>query len=73
MRLVWLVVPTVPALVAGPVMTPAGGAEPQQALTSEVVRFEPVDPSGSPITVSGRPYRGGVEGRRSGGGLAVVN
>jgi len=75
MRIVWLVVPTVPALVAGPA-APAGGAvaaEPQAALEADVVRFEPLDPSGGPISASGRPYRGSIEIRRAGSGLAVVN
>ena len=75
MRIVWLVVPTVPALVAGPGVMAAGTAvaEPQPALEADVVRFEPLDPSGGPMSALGRPYRGSIEIRRAGGGLAVIN
>ena len=74
MRMVWLVAPAVPALVAGPAgMAGAAGADPSPGLEADIVRFEALDPTGGPTSASGRPYRGTIEIRRSGGGLAIVN
>ncbi len=80
MRMVWLMAPAVPALVAGPgaaatIGAPVGSAavEPPPGLEADVVRFEPLDPAGGPTSASGRPYRGTIEIRRAGGGLAIIN
>ncbi len=69
--LMCLVAPTFVALSPGASGTTGG--EVDRALVSDVVRFEPLDPSGAFTTVSGRPYRGVIEVRRHGGGLAVIN
>jgi stage II sporulation protein D len=71
MPMTFLAAPALAALVAG--SAPALGEEPGPGLVSDVVRFEPLDPTGGFTTVAGRPYRGVIEVRRHGGGLAVIN
>ncbi|MDP8937254.1 MAG: SpoIID/LytB domain-containing protein [Actinomycetota bacterium] len=61
-------VPTLAALAPAP---PAA-AEEDPPTVVEVVRFQPVD-AATTMSVSGRPYRGVVEVRRHGAGLAVIN
>lgn len=69
MRMVCVLAPTVAALA------PAGAAAPEedaQARVVDVARFQPVD-AATPMSVSGRSYRGVIEVRRHGAGLAVIN
>jgi len=68
MRMVWLVAPTVAALVPAP---PAAPDTDVRSPVVDVVRFRPLD--AAPTSVSGRPYRGVIEVRGHGGGLAVIN
>ena len=72
MGVMCLMAPAIPVLLAGPAVAGAT-TEPSPGHVGDVVRFEPVGPTATPTSVSGRPYRGVIEVRRHGGGLAVIN